>query len=267
MSTKEIGFFQVLGYFTLFVLLGCLTWANIFPLSNSNSLTIMAAVWMIVFIVAIILRLFSVRKSWSTAIETAWLSLLAFCWILILLDTGLCSVGNQPFCQPASMPILSVLGTPQELSVATYSLILISVVMSALCFPWGLPLVVLWLHLIPGIFALANLPAPDYFSPLGRFILFFPAILMTPIGYWLWFYLIPKLGSSTRQALRIDQIRSGSLSFATKTKKWTLSFAQKAKNSANAGLTKLKNLRKKEEENSAEDKKKTPPRKKPAARK
>jgi hypothetical protein len=260
MRTKELGFFQVLGYLSLFVLLGALTWANLF-LSDNYSLTVMAGAWAVVLSIAIILRLFSVRTKWGIAIETAWLALLVFCWILILLDTAVCGFSDQAFCQPDSM---SILGYGQELSIATYSLIIIALVLSALCFPWGLPIVFLWLQLVPAIFASADLPTPDYFSPFGRFILFFPAILMAPLGYWLWFCLIPELGNSTLQALRVKQIKSGSLRLANKMKKLSLSLLHKAK----VGLQKLKEIRLRKKEDDQEDQRKKPtPGKRPTGRK
>ena len=226
MRTQELGFFQVFGYFIIFALLGLLIWLNFSLAYDYGGLTLLAGVWAGILIVALILRLFSVRKRLSTAIETAWLALLFLCWILVLLDIALCSFSGQAICKPSS---LSILGYGQELSIASYSLIIIATVMSALCFPWGLPLLVLWLNLMPILFAMGNLAPPDYFSAEGRLMLFFPAILMAPLGYWLWFCLLPELGSSTRRALRINEIKSGSINLARNTKNFAINLTKKTK--------------------------------------
>ena len=261
MNKRELGFFQVVGYFILFALLGTLTWANLFALNNTYSLVVMSSVWAVVIGSAVILRLFAVRMSWFSAIETAWLSLLVFSWLLVFLDFGLCGFSSQPLCQPAN---LSLFGSGEELTTVTYSLLIFSIVMSALCFPWGLPLLYLWLQVLPPIFTLANLPAPDYFSPLGRFVLFFPALLMAPLGYWFWFLLVPRLIRNTMLALRVPQIIQSASLFGSTTKKKTVALAQNLK-----GLTKKFSglFKKKDAENEDSKAPKALNQKKPGAKK
>ena len=266
MNKKELGFFQILGYVILFALLAVLIWASIFPLNTVYGLTVMGITWAFVFLLTIVLRLFSIRDTLSQSIETAWLSLLAFAWFLLFLDFGLCSLSNQVFCQPSTL-----FGSAEELYLATHSLIIMTTVMSALCFPWGLPVIYLWLQILPSVFGMANVPEPDYASPIGRFVLLFPAIIMAPLGYWLWFCLVPMIYRNTIEALRIRQMREAIVGFGLSAQKTMQKTRQSFKNAMSKTMDKLGKLRKKksdeDEVQESMSKQKVPPQRKSVRKK
>lgn len=213
----------------------------------------MLVLWGIVLFAGWIIKLLSLRKTYLRAVKTAWWAFVLIMWIAVFLDTAACGLVQVPQCEPTFSGIASG---------SSYSILILSLLIGALYFPWALPVLYVCLRAIPFVFDVIGIPFPGFFSLIGRVSLLVPIALLTLLAYWTWFSLLPRAWSEIIAAIHVERFKSKSSGIFSKTwqavSKGAKTVADKAvaatKASVNFVRTQVEKRRQKKEEEAEEKK-------------